>query len=126
MRAEPAPVIELLFQHPESPRSVLRCLTGCAERLRRSAAPDQAGAATALNGIESLVHQIKRIDWNEQLRLSLEIEATEEKRGRPLDGIEKLLAHLTVCTLRIHHLISDGFLSHQAFIAESVQPMLLG
>ncbi len=45
MRAEPGPVIELLFQHPEGPRSVLRCLTGCAELLRKSAAPGQAGAA---------------------------------------------------------------------------------
>jgi len=125
MRAEPGPVIELLFRHPESPRSVLRCLTACAELLRKSAAPDQAGAGTALNGIESLIHQIKRIDWNEQLRLSLEGEGVD-KRGRPLEGIEKLLAHLTECTLGIHHLISDGFLSHQAFIAESVQPMLLG
>jgi uncharacterized alpha-E superfamily protein len=124
MRAEPAPVIELLFQHPEGPRSVLRCLTGCAELLRKSAAPDQAGATTTLNGIESLIHQIKRIDWNEQLRLSLEV-AAGERKGRPLEGIEKLLAHLSERTLAIHHLISDGFLSHQAFIAESVQPMLL-
>jgi uncharacterized circularly permuted ATP-grasp superfamily protein/uncharacterized alpha-E superfamily protein len=126
MRAEPGPVIELLFQHPEGPRSVLRCLTGCAERLRKSAAPGQAGAATTLNGIESLIHQIKRIDWNEQLRLSLETAAAGEKKGRPTEGIEALLAHLSACTLGIHHLISDGFLSHQAFIAESAQPMLLG
>ena len=125
MRAEPAPVIEMLFQHPEGPRSVLRCLTGCAERLRKSAAPDQAGAKTALNGIDILIHQIKRIDWNEQLRLSLDGEAGERKNGTPY-GIEKLLAHLSASTSGIHMLISDGFLSHQAFIAEAVQPMLLG
>jgi len=125
MRAEPGPVIELLFQHPEGPRSVLRCLTACAERLRKSAAPDQAGAATTLNGIDSLIHQIKRIDWNEQLRLSLDT-SDEERKARPHDGIENLLAHLSKSTLAVHHLISDGFLSHQAFIAESVQPMLLG
>ena len=126
MRAEAAPVIEILFQHPESPRSVLRCMTGCAELLRKSAAPDQSGAKTALNGIESLIHQIKRIDWNEQLRLSVEMAAASEKKTRPLDGIEKALAHLSSGILGIHHLISDGFLSHQAFIAEAVQPMLLG
>jgi uncharacterized alpha-E superfamily protein len=126
MRAEPAPVIELLLQHPENPRSVLRCLTGCAERLRKSVAPDQSGAARALNGIESLIHQIRRIDWNEQLRLSLEMGAEGDKKGRPMEGVEKLLTHLNECTLGIHHLISDGFLSHQAFIAEAVQPMLIG
>jgi len=126
MRAEPGPVIELLFQHPEGPRSVLRCLTGCAERLRKSAAPDQAGVRTTLAGIESLIHEIKRIDWNEQLRLSLESAATGQKRGRSPEEIEGLLEHLSERTLGIHHLISDGFLSHQAFIAESVQPMLLG
>jgi uncharacterized alpha-E superfamily protein len=119
-------VIELLFQHPESPRSVLRCLTGCAERLRKSATPDQAGTGAALNAIESLIHEIKRIDWNEQLRLSLESVAAGGKKRRPLEEIEKLLADLSARTLGIHHLISDGFLSHQAFIAESVQPMLLG
>jgi uncharacterized circularly permuted ATP-grasp superfamily protein/uncharacterized alpha-E superfamily protein len=125
MRAEPAPIIELLFQHPESPRSVLRCLNGCMELLRKSAAPDQAGAATTLNGIESLIHQINRINWSEQLKISLEQAASGERKGRPLEGIEKVLPHLTESILKVHHLISDGFLNHQAFIAESVQPMLL-
>jgi len=125
MRAEPVPIIELLFQHPESPRSVLRCLTDCAELLRKSAAPDQRGASSTLNSIEALIHQIKRIDWSEQMRLSLEAIATGDRKNRPLDGIEKVLAHLSESTLKIHHVISDGFLSHQAFIAESIQPMLL-
>jgi uncharacterized alpha-E superfamily protein len=126
MRAEPGPVIELLFQHPEGPRSVLHCLQACIELLRKSAAPGQPGAATAINGIESLVHQIKRIDWNEQLRLSLEKPAGDDRKNRPLEGIEAQIAHLSSGISGIHHLISDGFLSHQAFIAESVQPMLLG
>jgi uncharacterized circularly permuted ATP-grasp superfamily protein/uncharacterized alpha-E superfamily protein len=126
MRAEPVPIIELLFQHPESPRSVLRCLTGCTELLRKSAAPDQPGASTALTGIEALIHHINRIDWSEQMRISLELVATGDPKSRPLEGIERVLAHLAESTLKIHHLISDGFLSHQAFIAESVQPMLLG
>ena len=124
MRAEPVPIIELLFQHPESPRSVLRCLTECADLLRKSAAPDQPGASTALNGIQSLIHHINRIDWSEHMRISLDQGADQKPRG--MEGIERLLAHLAECTLKIHHLISDGFLSHQAFIAESVQPMLLG
>ncbi len=126
MRAEPVPIIELLFQHPESPRSVLRCLTGCMELLRKSAAPDQAGATTTLNGIESLIHQINRIDWSEQLRKSLAHVASGDRKGGPLDGIEKSLPFLAESILKIHHLISDGFLSHQAFIAEAIQPMLLG
>jgi uncharacterized circularly permuted ATP-grasp superfamily protein/uncharacterized alpha-E superfamily protein len=126
MRAEPVPIIELLFQHPESPRSVLRCLTDCAELLRKSAAPDQPGASSALNGIQSVIHHINRIDWSDQMRISLELAAGGELKARGIEGIERLLAHLAECTLRIHHLISDGFLSHQAFIAESVQPMLLG
>jgi uncharacterized circularly permuted ATP-grasp superfamily protein/uncharacterized alpha-E superfamily protein len=126
MRAEPAPVIELLFQHPESPRSVLRCLSACMDLLRRSASTDQAGAMTALNGIDALIHQITRIDWGAQLRISLENVAAGERKSRTTEGIETLLPHLTAAILKIHHLISDGFLSHQAFIAQSVQPMLLG
>jgi len=125
MRAEPGPVIEILIQHPEGPRSVLRCLAGCAELVRKSAAPDQAGAVKVLNAIEAMIHEIKRIDWNEQLRLSMDM-ASGERKGHPMEGIERLMAHLTEGTLEIHQLISDGFLSHQAFIAESIQPMLLG
>lgn len=125
MRAEPGPVIELLFQHPEVPRSVIHCLAGCADRLRKSAAPDQAGAITALNRIESLIHQIKRVDWNELLRLSL-LAVAEGRKPAPQESIEFLLADITSALSAIHHLISDGFLSHQAFIAESLQPMLLG
>jgi uncharacterized alpha-E superfamily protein len=124
-RAEPGPVIELLFQHPEAPRSILRCLAACAERLRKSAAPGNAGATIALNAIESLIHEIKRIDWNEQLRLSQE-EVSASRKPPRIDGIESLLSRLSAATSHIHHLISDGFLSHQAFIAESIQPMLLG
>jgi uncharacterized circularly permuted ATP-grasp superfamily protein/uncharacterized alpha-E superfamily protein len=124
-RAEPGSVIELLFQHPEGPRSVVRCLTGCAERLRKSAAPDQAGATSALNGIETLIHQIKRIDFAAQLRQTGQ-KLAEDPRTRPAETLESLLTHLTQSLSGIHHLISDGFLSHQAFIAESIQPMLLG
>ena len=104
MRAEPIPVIEILWQHPESPRSVLHCLNCCLELLRESAAPDLSGAASALNGIESLILQIKRIDWNAYLRpgeagpVESGAEATPGIKLPGLDDIEKLLAHL----LRAH------------------------
>ena len=40
MRAEPIPVLELLWQHPQVPRSVLRCLTRCGALLRETIAPE--------------------------------------------------------------------------------------
>ena len=38
MRAEPIPMLEFLWQHPQAPRSVLRCLTECMALLRESGA----------------------------------------------------------------------------------------
>jgi uncharacterized circularly permuted ATP-grasp superfamily protein/uncharacterized alpha-E superfamily protein len=126
MRAEPGPIIELLFSNPVGPRSVLRCLEGCYALLKKSASPGQPGPSGALEGIALLTGHIKSIDWYGQLRRSLEAPPGEERKNRPLEGIEQLLAHLSDGISGVHHLISDGFLSHQAFIAESVQPMLLG
>jgi uncharacterized circularly permuted ATP-grasp superfamily protein/uncharacterized alpha-E superfamily protein len=124
-RAEPVPIIQLLFQQPESPRSVVHCLSMCAELLRKSAAPDQSGASAAINGIEAVIHEIRRVDWAEQMRISPERTGAARK-GQQLQGIEATLSHLSGAVLGVHHLISDGFLSLQAVIAESVQPMLLG
>ncbi len=127
MRAEPAPVIELLFQHPEGPRSVLRCLTGCAELLRKSAAPGQAGRDddAERNRIADPPDQADRLERATAAYRSSRLRRARGKGGR-WRGSRRYLPQLSGFDIGIHHLISDGFLSHQAFIAESVQPMLLG
>ncbi len=67
MRAEPLPVLRLLFQNPEAPRSVLHSLRNCIALLRM-AAPDGVGGQDRptqrpLIAIEMLCERLHRIDW---------------------------------------------------------------
>lgn len=128
MRAEPAAVLEVLWQHPEAPRSVLRCLVTCLELLIKSASLDSPGSAEAVNGIDSLIHRIRRIDWSSHLPSEAEtpsLTGTNIAEGRS-DTLTPLLNELLGEILNLHHLISDGFLSHQAYIERNVQPLLQG
>ncbi|MHA3769974.1 circularly permuted type 2 ATP-grasp protein [Verrucomicrobiota bacterium sgz303538] len=128
MRAEPAAVLEVLWQHPEAPHSVLRCLSSCMELLRESASSNSSGATTALSGIDDLIHKIRRIDWHAYLPVEHEDPSPTEARSREpqKDALSPLLSKLLGSTLDVHQLISDGFLSHQAYIAQTVQPLLQG
>jgi len=130
MRAEPLAVLELLWQHPQVPRSVLRCLQECATRLRANIPPELLESPDAASAIEALIHRIRRIDWHAYVR-----PAEDEDRPRgdePLareahpDELEPLLRGLLESTLGIHSLIADSFLNHQARIAEVSQPRLRG
>jgi uncharacterized circularly permuted ATP-grasp superfamily protein/uncharacterized alpha-E superfamily protein len=130
MRAEPIPVLELLWQHAEVPRSVLRCLGKCGALLRESLAPELLEQASALVALDALVQQIKRIDWQVFVRI-----AQDEDQPKPspastahvrADELEPLLSRLLGATLEVHTLIADSFLNHQARIAQVAQPLLRG
>ena len=130
MRAEPIPVLELLWQHPQVPRSVLRCLSKCDALLRESIAPELLEKASAPAAIERLVHQLKRIDWrafvsaaHDEDQLKPDPIATSQIRA---DELEPLLHRLLSSTLEAHTLIADSFLNHQARIAQVAQPLLRG
>ena len=127
-RAAPAEVLEILWEHPEAPRSVARCLSCCRELLSESAASRSAGAKNALAGIEELVHKIRRVDWSAFLPVSGDEGAASGGPGAngPADRLSPILGELLHSTLEIHSLISDGFLSHQAHIAQTIQPVLQG
>ncbi len=129
VRAEPIGLLEILWQHPEAPRSVCRCLRSCLELLRESASANLGGAAEALHGIDALIHRIARIDWSQFLqRLPEEDSAGGEAAVSSTDAhrLGPLLNDLLDRILNLHNLISDGFLSHQAYIADAVQPFLVG
>jgi len=127
MRSEPIAVLELIWQHPEAPRSVFRCLQSCLTLLRESAPHGSDGATKAVAGIEHLLHRIRRVDWSEYIRHTSEEETTAEATSQgDARRLLKLMNELLGGTLDIHNLISDGFLSHQAYIAEAVQPLLQG
>lgn len=130
MRAEPIPVLELLYQHREVPRSVLRCLTKCGALLRESLAPELAEQASAPASIEELVHHIKRVDWRTFVRI-----AHDEDRPKAgvnqashvqTEELQPLLEQLLQSTMDVHTVIADSFLNHQARIGQVTQPMLRG
>jgi uncharacterized alpha-E superfamily protein len=129
MRAEPIPVLEILFQNEQAPRSVTRCLTECAERLRDSAHGDAPGPQEAIAAIYALLYKIHRIDWAAFIRPSADEDAPASKIATPEEPsrtLAPLLGDLLKSTLSIHEMISDGFFSHQAQIARRTQPLLRG
>jgi len=132
MRAEPIRVLEMLWQNSEAPRSILRCLQRCAALLRESSPSESAGLARTLAAIEDLVHRIKRVDWPNFVRRSIEEDAPRSEaqeppgNGHPSGALAPLLTNLLSAIMDLHHVISDGFLSHQAHITGGVQTVLKG
>jgi uncharacterized alpha-E superfamily protein len=126
-RSEPISLLELLWQHPEAPRSVCRCLKTCYDLLRECGSPEAPGVAESLGGIDALIHRIRRVDWSHFIhRLSEEDGAESIPDAAESHRLEPLLYDLLHGILNVHNLISDGFLSHQAYIADAVQPLLAG
>ena len=130
MRAEPVPVLEILFQNEQAPRSVTRCLVECAKLLRASTPGDSPpGPQDAIDAIDALLHKLRRIDWAAFIRPSLDEDAPAGKLSVPdaqSNVLAAFLADLLKSALSIHELISDGFFSHQAQIALRIQPLLKG
>lgn len=131
MRAEPIPVLELLWQHEEVPRSVLRCLGRCGALLRESLAPDLREKASAPLAIDALIEKVRHIDWRGFVRAAHDEDfpkarpptAAAQVRAHELDP---LLNQLLSSTMEIHTLIADSFLNHQAHITQIAQPLLRG
>ena len=65
MRAEPLPVLQLLFQNAEAPRSVLHSLTQCADLLRGTEDPGEGVdfAKRPALAIDAFCDRLRRIDW---------------------------------------------------------------
>ncbi len=138
MRAEPIHVLELLYQHPQVPRSLLHCLEKCRTLLCQSMAPETLPGAKAPAAMEELIHQIRRIDWRSYVRVIHDEErAVSGNPGDLLPGfapappdatldLEPLLRRLLGSTLDLHTLLADSFLNHQARIAQVSQPRLHG
>jgi len=130
MRAESIPVLELLWQHAEVPRSVLRCLGKCGSLLRESLAPELLDQASAPVAIDALIQQIKRIDWQAFVRIAQDedLPAPDPATAAHVraDELEPMLSRLLGSTLEVHTLIADSFLNHQARIAQVAQPLLRG
>jgi uncharacterized alpha-E superfamily protein len=150
MRAEPIPVLELLYQNPQVPRSVFRCLERCALLLRESVAPEQASVSGAPAALDALLSTLPRLQWSSFLLPAGDedtLPLRETKSGKSSNGtksrlgettksrssspqetasLDPLLGRLLNQVLDIHTHLSDSFLNHQAHITRLTQPMLPG
>jgi len=128
MRAEAIPVLEILWQNTQAPRSVLRCLQRCARQLHESSPSDTLGTTKAISAIEALIKKIKGINWSLYVRSQDDDETPAQKKANVKEEktheLEPLLKELLDSTLEIHTLISDAFLSHQAQISQGVQTVV--
>jgi uncharacterized alpha-E superfamily protein len=57
MRAEPGSVLELLWQHPQVPRSIVYCLRRCGTLLRESTSTSSSRSAPA--AIDEFIHRLE-------------------------------------------------------------------
>lgn len=112
MRVEPLPLLDLLWKNPLAPRSVTRCLCGCAARIKENAGTPATGRVVA--AIESLVQSARATDWEVLLHQG-DPDAPMTLQSQSDFLLERVLA--------IHDLIADGFLNHQTHMhGESPQP----
>ncbi len=138
MRAEPLPVLKLLFQNAEAPRSVLHSLTTCTELLRDTD-PGEVPAAMPrpLVAFEAFCDRLRRLDWAsyfdhpEPALEDFPAEADATHAAAPAgprhgQALAALLGQLLRGTLDLHNNIADVFLNHQAHISKPTQPFLKG
>ena len=156
MRAEPLPVLKLLFQNPEAPRSVLHSLSNCAGLLRQTnSAGDVNQTPEAmqrpLDAIEAFCNRLRRTNWAmyfehpepvlEDFPPTPEIDtpwvpvsstgplasAATLAGGQPHgQALLALLGELLRDTMNLHNVIADVFLNHQAQLSTPQQPYLKG
>ncbi len=117
MRAEGLPVLQLLFQHPEAPRSVLHCLRRCADFLRACCPGDPAAfTLRPLAAVERVCDTLRRVDWPR---------AFEPDRPES-EGPTALIRRLLGETMDLHNALADSFLNHQAQLSAPPQMFLAG
>ena len=117
MRAESLPVLQLLFQHPEAPRSVLHCLMRCASLLRACCPGDPAAfTLRPLAAVEGVCETLRRVDWPRAF-----------EPGRPeSEGPAAVIRRLLGGTMSLHNALADSFLNHQAQLSAPPQLFLAG
>jgi uncharacterized circularly permuted ATP-grasp superfamily protein/uncharacterized alpha-E superfamily protein len=119
MRAEPVPVLQLLYDHPEMPRSVRRCLGRCARLLgsKDDASPGMVGTREALEAVMQLA---TAAGWTSYL-LPSAAAAGEAGGGVQLDPARTgeliaVLSDINERTFAVHDVVTDGFINHQILL----------
>ncbi len=115
MRIEPAPLLDLLWKNPVAPRSVSRCLKGCAARIAESDDIRSPATGRSIAAIEALIATIQGTDWDQLVRTP-----ARDPRKLPLQvQSDALLARVS----GLHDLIADGFLNHQVHMRHETQSL---
>ncbi len=118
MRIEPLQMLDLLWKNPVNPRSVLRCLSGCASRIRESESGNSAATGRALAEIESLLQAIRCTDWHALLE--------DASAGSAKTGLQSRSETLLARLLALHTTISDSFLNHQVLMSGETKSLFPG
>ncbi len=119
MRAEPVPVLQLLYEHPEMPRSVRRCLGRCA-RLIGSKDDVSPGMVRTREALEGVLQLAADAGWQSYL-LPATGASGEAGGGVQLDpartgDLVAVLSDINEQTVAIHDIITDGFINHQILL----------
>jgi uncharacterized alpha-E superfamily protein len=109
MRAEPAPVLAMLYDNGEVPRSVFRCLTGCL-RLLGAENDDSPGMVRAREALGGLLQFLRGIDWTSYMTGA---DARLMPDPAKMTGLLKRLEEITERTLAVHETLADSFINHQ-------------
>jgi uncharacterized alpha-E superfamily protein len=119
MRAEPVPVLQLLYDHPEMPRSVRRCLGRCA-RLLGSKDDGSPGMVRTREALEGVLGLVAGASWPDYLLVS-GVAPGEAGGGVQLDparvgDLVAVLSDINDQTYAIHDVVTDGFINHQILL----------
>ena len=111
MRAEPVPVLRMLYDNDEVPRSMRKCLVECARFIGGSESP---GGARVSGAIAAVTRLIDEAGWEKFFPAPVR----EVAEGPGLDAglLEKLVTLLESIndrTHEIHDVVTDGFINHQ-------------
>jgi uncharacterized alpha-E superfamily protein len=114
MRIEPLPLLELLWTNPVAPRSVVRCLQGCAARIREGENILSPATDKALSAVETLIQQVQASDWEDLLG--------RKKPGASKSALQVHSDGLLQSLLGLHIVICDSFLNHQVLMHHETKP----
>jgi len=115
MRIEPLPLLELLWTNPVVPRSVARCLEGCAARIREGGNVMSPATDRALATMENLIQSIHASDWEGLLAARKKPNSKSLLQTHSEDLLQSLLG--------LHTVICDSFLNHQVLMHSETKPL---
>ena len=113
MRVEPDLLLDLLWKNPMAPRSVTRCLRGCAKLVQESDSTNSPATQRAVREIGALVDEVEGTDWESVM-------ARPAEPGRK-SALQARCDYLLQRVFSIHDTITDGFLNHQIHMRNQTQ-----